>query len=140
MKVYDASGKILGRLSTTIAKDLLKGEFVHVVNCEGAMISGNPKFTVKHYKERRERGDPHHGPFFPKTPVGIFRRAVRGMLPRHKPRGRDAMRRLRVHVGFPKELKGERFSSVKGANASELRCKSMTIGDLALALGAKKRW
>ena len=140
MKVYDASGQILGRMSSIIAKDLLRGETVHVVNCEKAVISGDPESTKKHYLARRQRGDPHHGPFYPRTPMGIVRRAIRGMIPYHKPRGRDAFKRLRVWIGVPEELKNHKFIKLKVANANRLRCKSITVGELSLWLGTKKRW
>jgi len=140
MKVYDASGQILGRIATRIAKDLLSGENISVVNCEQAAISGDPKETERHYLERRWRGDPHHGPFYPRTPKGIVRRTIRGMIPFHKPKGREAFRRLRVYVGIPDELKGKELIKIKDADVNRLKCKHITVGDLSLALGCKKRW
>jgi len=140
MKIYDASGQILGRISTRIAKDLLKDENVMVINCEKAVISGEPKNTVRHYLERVWRGDPHHGPFFPRTPQGIFKKSVEGMLSSHKPRGREAIRRLRVHVGIPENFKIKGFMQLKDADVNKLKCKHISIGDLSIALGGKKRW
>ena len=140
MKVYDATGQILGRFATRIAKELVKGENVRIVNCEKAVISGNPKVTEKHYLERRQRGDPIHGPFYPRTPDGIVRRTIRGMLPSHKPMGREAFKRLRVYVGIPDELKKEKFIKIKEFDVNKLKCKHITVGDLSIALGAKKRW
>jgi len=140
MKVYDTSGQILGRIVTRIAKDLLSGENVSVVNCEKAAISGDPKVTEKHYLERRQRGDPHHGPHYPRTPQGIVKRTIRGMLPSHKPKGREALRRLRVYVGVPDELKNKEFIRLQDADVNKLRCKHITVGNLSLALGSKKRW
>ena len=58
MKIYDAKDQILGRMATRVAKDLLKGENIVIVNCENACISGNPKKTIEQYLERRRRGDP----------------------------------------------------------------------------------
>lgn len=140
MKVYDATGQILGRFSTRIAKELVKGETISIVNCEKAVISGNPKVTEKHYLERRQRGDPIHGPFYPRTPDGIVRRTVRGMLPYHKPRGREAFKRLKVHIGIPDELKNEKLINVKEFDVNKLKCKSISVEDLSVALGHKKRW
>ena len=140
MKIYDASGQILGRIATRIAKDLLKGETVHVINCEKAVIAGNPDYTKKIYLERTQRGDPHHGPFFPKTPKGIVRRTIRGMIPYKKPLGRKAFKRLKVWIGIPEELKGKEYIKLKDADVSKLRTKHITIGDLSVYLGAKKRW
>ena len=140
MKIYDATNQILGRFATRIAKELLKGENVGIVNCERAVISGDPKVTEKHYLERRQRGDPIHGPFYPRTPDGIVRRTIRGMLPSYKPRGRDAFRRLRVYVGIPDELKNEKSIKIKEFDVNKLKCKSICVGDLSIALGHKKRW
>ncbi len=140
MKVYDATGQIMGRFATRIAKELLTGENIGIVNCEKAVISGNPKTTEKHYFERRQRGDPIHGPFYPRTPDGIVRRTIRGMLPSHKPKGREAFRRLKVHIGIPEEFKKEKFIKIKEFDVNKLKCKSISVGDLSIALGAKKRW
>jgi large subunit ribosomal protein L13 len=96
MKVYDATGKVLGRLASVVAKEAIKGETVHVINCEKAIIVGNPEFMKSKYKQRIDRGDPHHGPFFPRTPTGIVKRAIRGMIDYKKPlgkRGYDEIRR-----------------------------------------------
>ena len=142
MIIYDADGHILGRLSTVIAKKLLGGERVAVVNAEKAVMSGSKRATVTHYSIRVKRGDPIKGPFFPRTPDGIFRRAVRGMLPTKKPKGKAAYKRLRVYIGIPAELKSkaDKFEKVKAADAAKLRTKSMPLGDLSVALGVKKRW
>lgn len=140
MKVYDATGMIIGRLSTRIAKDLLNGETIRVVNCEKSVISGNPIFTKKQYLERRQKGDRYHGPFFPRTPQGIVRRTIRGMVSHHKPRGREAFRKLRVYVGVPDEFKNKSFLRVEEADVNRLRCKHITVEDLSLYLGTKKRW
>jgi large subunit ribosomal protein L13 len=140
MKIYDASNQILGRIATSIAKDLLKGENVYVVNCEKAVISGTPKVTKEHYLHRLQRGDPHHGPFFPRTPQGIVKRTIRGMIPFSKIKGQEAFRRLRVYVGIPDDIKDKKFIRIEEADVNKLRCKHITVGDLSLALGHKKRW
>ena len=140
MKIYDASNQILGRIATNVAKDLLKGENVYVVNCEKAAISGNPKFTEEHYLHRVRRGDPHHGPFYPKTPQGIVKRTIRGMIPFSKMKGQEAFRRLRVFVGIPDDIKDKNFIRIEEADVNKLKCKHITVGDLSLALGHKKRW
>lgn len=142
MIIYDAEGQILGRLSSVIAKKLLDGEGVVVVNAEKAVVSGSKRATVSHYQIRVKRGDPIKGPFFPRTPDGMFRRAVRGMLPRKKARGQKAYKSLHVYIGIPTKLKSStgRFEKEKVADASKLRTKSMTLGELSIALGARKRW
>ena len=140
MKIYDASNQILGRISTAIAKDLLRNEKVIVINCEKAVISGEPKNVINRYLERVWKGDPHHGPFFPRTPQGIFKKSVGGMLSSHKPRGRESLRRLRVYVGTPEDFDIKNFIQLKDADVNKLKCKHITIGELSVALGNKKRW
>lgn len=142
MIIYDAENQILGRMCSVIAKQLLKGENVAVVNAERALISGRPRATIDHYHLRVKRGDPIKGPFFPRTPDGIFRRSVRGMVPWKKSKGRAAYKRLRVHIGVPDKLKskGCQFKKIEAADASKLKTKNITLGDLSVALGAKKRW
>ncbi len=139
MVVYDADNHVLGRMCTTIAKQLLDGEKVFVINAEKVVISGNPKVILDGYLQKIHRGE-QHGPYFPKQPEEIFRRTVRGMLPIDRTRGRTAFRNLRVFVGIPDELKGKQAETIKTADAKKLRCKSMKLGDLAFQIGAKKRW
>jgi len=141
MKVYDASNQILGRLSTVIAKQLLKGEKVFVVNCEKAVISGNPRYTTEKYSHKIfERGDVKRGPFFPRYPDGIFRRSVRGMLPWHRPKGRNAFKNLKVFISMPEEFKDKSLEKFERADASRLKTRYISLEKLSLALGAKKRW
>lgn len=140
MIIYDAENQILGRLSTRIAKQLLEGEKIIVVNAEKAVISGDPKVTLREYLQKIHRGDPKHGPFFPKQPDKILRRTVRGMLPWHKPKGRKAYKNLKVFIGIPEKLKDEKFENVESADVKKLKCKYMKLGDLSLALGSKRRW
>jgi len=142
MKIYDASNQILGRFCSVVAKELLKGERVVVVNAEKAVVAGRPRYTLEKYAHKYERGDPIHGPFFPKQPDRILRRTVRGMLPWDRARGRAAYKRLHVHVGVPDELKGSEnnFMKVEAADASKLKTKFITVGQIAMHIGAKKRW
>ena len=138
--IYDAENQILGRLCTVIAKKLLNGEDVIVVNAAKAVVSGKPSMKEKEYLIKLQRGDPYKGPFFPRTPDGIFRRAVRGMLPWHKSCGRKAYKRLRVFAGVPEKIGKEKMEKVKSADVSKLKSKSATLGEVAIAIGAKKRW
>jgi len=131
--IVDAEGAILGRLSSRVAKMLLKGEDIIIINAEKAVVSGNPKAVIKRFVERRERGYPSKGPFYPRYPDRILRRAVRGMLPYKKDRGRKAFKRLKVHINNPKNLKGEKISKT----SEQLRIKYITLEEISKELGAK---
>jgi len=113
--VIDASGHILGRLSSIIAKRLLNGERIVVVNAEKAVITGDESAVFERYKAKYDRGSKEKGPYFPKHPEKIFKRTVRGMLPWSSRRGREAYRRLRVFIGIPEELKDKKFEKVESA-------------------------
>ena len=138
MKIYDAENQILGRLSSVVAKELLNGEKIIIVNCERAVLSGSPKSKIKFYFQRVRRGDPIHGPFFPKRPNEILRRTVRGMLPWDRTRGREAFRNLKVYVGVPEEFKGKSLEKISVADAAKLKVKYMTLEELSTSLGASK--
>ena len=140
MIVYDADDQILGRLCSIIAKKLLQGENVTVVNAEKTVLSGNSKEKKEHYLGKISRGDVFKGPFFPRVPDQIFRRTVRGMLPWDKTRGREAYRKLKVFIGIPAGLEKAKFEKVSEADASRLKTKSMKLGELTMLIGAKKRW
>ncbi len=114
-KVIDASGHVLGRLASVIAKRLLNGEKIVVVNAEKAIITGDRDMVFKRYKEKYDRGSKEKGPYFPRHPEKIFKRTVRGMLPWKTKRGREAFRRLRVFMGVPRELEGKEFEKVEAA-------------------------
>src|SRR5208283_3118888 len=92
--VYDAKDKVLGRLASTVAKELLNGKKVAVVNAERAFITGTKKVIVKRYKVRlnlQEKENPEHSPYWPRRPDMLVRRIIRGMLPYHKnPSSRSA--------------------------------------------------
>jgi len=121
--IVDASNQVLGRLSSEVAKKLLNGEEITIINAEMAIITGNPKDIEENFMRKKKMGDPHHGPYYPKTPNGILRRSIRGMLPYKKPRGREAFKRLKVYVGNPNNLKGEKITKEK----NEIECKYLTL-------------
>lgn len=137
MPVIDADGLILGRLSTHVAKRLLNGEEISVVNAEKAIVSGNKVQLLKHYKHRRERGTRNHGPFFPRSADMILKRTVRGMLEHRKPSGRAAYRRLKVYVGVPKELRAEKAETLESAKKPQL-ARYTTLGAISKELGSTR--
>ena len=137
MELYiDADNQIAGRLASKVAKELLKGGYVYVVNAERAVISGNPAHVAEIYKGKRARGDPYHGPFYPRTPDRMLKRIVRNMLPYKKERGRVAFKRLKIFISVPENLKDKNFTRFKEAE-NRLQFKSMKLGDLSRQLGWK---
>lgn len=140
MIVIDAKDKIAGRLASVVAKLLLMGEEVVILNAEKAVVSGKKERVFKIFKEKRDRGDPYKGPFYPRYPDRILRRMIRGMLPYKKPKGREALKRLKIFIGIPEEYKDAKISDIKIKSAKDLTTNYVTLEEISLFLGAKKRW
>jgi len=134
MTVINAEDCIAGRIASYVAKRLLKGEEIMIVNAEKAIVSGNPKAVEKFFGEKIKRGDPYHGPFYPKPPERILRRIIRGMLPYHKSRGREAYRRLKVYRSVPEEMKGEEMETI-GKAKGKLEHKFVYLGNVSEKFG-----
>jgi large subunit ribosomal protein L13 len=134
----DATNQIAGRLSSKIAKLVLSGKRVVVVNAEKALISGNRTSVVNQWKERLElssRVNPIYGPIHPRRPDNILRRMVRGMVPRKKPKGATAMKRLRVYIGVPAGVDASKMTKFEETTATRPIPVYVTMGDLSKSLG-----
>ncbi|MFH1978063.1 MAG: 50S ribosomal protein L13 [Candidatus Aenigmatarchaeota archaeon] len=137
--IVDAADQILGRVGSRVVKEALKGVTVSIINSEKAVISGDPEHTIREYKVKVVRGDPYHGPFYPKSPERIVKRTVRGMLPYKKTQGMEAFKRIKAYISVPEEFVGKETVKLKHTE-NNLKDKYITLGDLSLKLGAKKIW
>lgn len=99
--IYDGSDAVFGRLASRVAKDLLKGNDVDLLNCEKIIISGDKKLLAKKILQKREMGSggSMKGPKYPRVADKLVKRMIRGMLPRDRAKGRDALRNLKVYIG-----------------------------------------
>ncbi len=137
--IIDATDLVLGRMASQAAKRALKGETVHIVNAEKAIISGTTKAAIRNrYMHLYHVGTYRKGPFLDRMPHRLVKRAVRGMLPYQKPNGRDALKRVQAHIGTPPELAGQPAESIDAARRSP-RGAIMTMGELSKSLGAPHR-
>ena len=106
--VVDGTDLVAGRLSSRVAKLLLMGKNVSIINCEKIMISGNRNAIIKEYKQYLKIAsiiNPKHGPFHPRRADTIMRKMIRGMLPKNKASGKNAFKRLRTYIGSPIQTK-----------------------------------
>jgi len=134
--VIDATGASAGRLGTYVAKRLLNGEEVHIVNAEKATISGTLEAVMERYNFKRDVGTTKTGPFYPRMPHLMMKRTVRGMLNYQElSTHRAAYKRLKCHIGVPDELAGKTI--VKEEKALSTAQRSVTFGEIATRLGAK---
>jgi len=132
--IIDAKGLILGRMASVVAKRLLNGEKIIIVNAGDAVISGNRLRIIREAHDFLQIGHPGKGPLHPRRPDTIVKRTIRGMLPYKKPRGREALKRLRVYIGVPEELKGISMETIPEADVKKLRGSYITVSELAQAI------
>jgi len=133
--IINAEGLIIGRMASIIAKRILNGEEITIVNAEKAVVSGKKKSRVMEAKEFLEVGAPRRGPFHYKRPDRIVRRTVRGMVPYKQPKGKQAYKRLKVFIGIPAELKDQKMETLADARAEKLTCPYFTVGEFAKEIG-----
>jgi large subunit ribosomal protein L13 len=135
--IVNADGLTLGRMASVIAKKLLNGEKVIVVNAEKAVLSGKRKSKVAEAKEFLEVGSPGRGPFHYRQPDRILRKTVRGMLPFKQSKGKMAYNRLKVFIGVPEALQSQQMITLEEAQAAKLKGPYFTLGELAKEIGWK---
>lgn len=111
--VVDASGKVLGRLATQIAKYLRgkhkpeytphadAGDYIVVINASEVKVTGNKEQDKVYYRHSGYPGGLKETTFeklLAKDPTQIIEIAVKGMLPKN-PLGRAMLRKLKVYSG-----------------------------------------
>merc|ERR1711881_371475 len=102
--VIDAQDHLAGRLCATVAKELLRGNNVVIVRCEGIFITGNyyrNKLIMLEKMHHRTATNPKDGPFHHRAPSMMIKRMIRGMLPNKTGRGQAAHKRLQCFDGCP---------------------------------------
>lgn len=140
MMIVNANENVAGRLASKVAKAIIKGEKVTVINAQDLVIVGNKesileKFTVK--VDARVLSNPHFGPKYDRVPSKMFRRMVRNMLPTKKQAKVRIIKQLRVFNGAAKGIDSKEaivFEDIKFNHRNNY----MTLKDLALLLGG--RW
>jgi large subunit ribosomal protein L13 len=98
--VYDGTNTIFGRLASTVAKEVLKGNSVDIINCEEIIVSGDKKLFAKKIltKGQMGRGGSMKGPNYPRVADRLVKRMIRGMLPRDRMKGQNAYRQLKCYI------------------------------------------
>ena len=136
MIVYNAKGHIAGRIAAKVAKSLLAGDEVAVLNTKDAILSGELQAAVDRMNARRkqqDKRDPEKSPKFPRVPYMMFKRMVRGMLPKKTQRGRDALHRLKAYDADAPGI--DEKGAITVPSAMKKLDKSTTLGALCEAFG-----
>jgi len=136
--VINGDGMLLGRLASIVAQRVLGGEEIAIVNAEKAIISGSRARVLSNDQHKRSRGSTGWGPFLPRRPDHLMKRTIRGMLPYKRPRGVEAMRRIKCYVGIPMEFSGNEMEVPEEAHMNRLNnVQYVTLGAVCTFLGAK---
>ena len=136
--IVDVKGLLMGRIATFIAKKALEEEEIIVINCKDVVLSGGPKAIISHYKKKLELGNARWGPFYIRNSAMLFKKAVRGMLPWHNTRGREAYKRIKCYATSPKDLKGKPITIEEFHISKHKSPKHITLGEVSKHLGGKR--
>lgn len=131
--VFDATGKILGRLASEIAKVLRgkhkatyttfedAGDGVIVINAEKVKVTGNKEVQKIYRYHTGAMSGMREIPMNvirAKKPEYLIEKAVRGMVPRSR-LGRQQVKRLKVFAGAEHNLHAQQPIVVNTTNAKE---------------------
>ena len=137
--VVDATDHIAGRLASNVAKLLIKGNRVSVVNCEKIMMSGTRSNQIQEYREFLEINsiiNYKHGPKHYRRPDTVMAKMIRQMLPfDRKPSGKAAHQRLRTYIGSPKEIKTLEKIQFEKAKIRKTPSNYTVLGELCRVIG-----
>ena len=78
---------------------------------------------------------PKHGPFHPRRPDTMMERMIRGMLPRKKPSGLAAHKRLRTHIGVPDSVRSLKKIRIPKAQIRRAAPRYTSMADLGRTIG-----
>jgi len=116
--IINAKVAIFGRLCSFVAKKVLEGNEIIIVNCDKAIITGNKKNIIQKYATlRASGGHSQKRPKYTRIPSYMVKRGIRGMLPNHrKGIGKQALSRIRCYNKLPEEYKDQKMKNIQGAN------------------------
>lgn len=137
--LVNAEGLIVGRMCSKVAKLLLDGQEVIILNAEKAVFSGKRKSKVAEAHLFLEVGAPERGPFHYRRPDRFLRKTVRGMLPFKQPKGKNAYKRLKAYMGVPAEFKDQQMITFAEASSATLKGPHFTLAELASEIGWRNR-
>ncbi|MDH5811957.1 MAG: 50S ribosomal protein L13 [Candidatus Methanomethylicaceae archaeon] len=134
----DGTDLRLGRMATKVAKHLINGDRVVIVNVEKVVISGTRASALSKYARwmnlRTYKNPEKVGPKQHRGPDRLVHSAIKNMLPK-SPSGKEALKRLKVYIGVPEELKSAKFQQFDDAHVKYLRGPYVRIEEISKSLG-----
>jgi large subunit ribosomal protein L13 len=134
----DGSRLRLGRVASSVAKQLINGNSVVIVNVEKIVVSGSRDSVTSQYerwmklrtfKNPEDVGSKQH-----RGPDRLTFSAVKDMLPK-SPTGKSFLKHLKVYLGVPDELSSKSFQKIEDADVKYLRGPYMSLMELSKSLG-----
>ena len=113
--LIDGKDLVLGRLGSNVAKRLLMGERIKIVNCREVVLLGKKKYLVERYKNKLSNKVIKQGPYYSRSPADMVKRAFRNMLPYKNQRGAEALKRLTCYNSVPSILLNTETTTVETA-------------------------
>jgi large subunit ribosomal protein L13 len=126
----DGTDLILGRVASYVAKLVILGKKVALLNCNKLIITGSKQIVIDSYKDVMENVKGRHkGPFYPRKAENLVRETIAGMLPKTD-RGRAILKNIEVYRDVPKEYAGHKMVSLEDFKKSANVTKFVTVGEL----------
>lgn len=141
MKTVDYSNLVLGRAASKTAKLLLNGESITIVHAEKAVVRGTRSGILEKFQRRenlRSKGNPEKkGAKISRMPDKIVRFSIKHMIPYGHGKGQQALKRLRIHMGLPKQMEGVALEQWKELENQEKK-NFLTVQQISEAIGLRK--
>jgi len=147
--IIDAAGHRLGRIASRVAKMLLQGKKIVIVNAKDVVITGNKSAILERYNRLIRRtwysSLSKVQVWFPRRSDRILWYTIARMLPRKKPKGREALKRLRVYSGTPesyanvKKIKIEDALHKSEVSRSGKIIRAYRLVEIAKLIGSKEK-
>lgn|SRR3989338_1942889 len=136
MITIDGENLIMGRVLSRIAKYVLLGEEVSLVNCEKMMISGAKNVILIRQRFLADlKGKPNRGRFYYSGPSDFVKRCLWGMLPKNN-RGKLAYARVRCYTNIPEQFKNGKHETYQADHISKLpNMKYTAVADVCKEMG-----
>ncbi len=139
--VIDAEGQILGRLATNVVRLLKEGKKVDVVNVEKVILSGPKNRVLASYTLMfgvKTLFNPYTNSVIrPRSPERIFKRTIRGMLPKGQ-KGIRMLKMVKAYIGVPEHLADKEKVKPSTSDGARLKGKFVTLYEVSKSLGWKE--
>ncbi|KRH91984.1 60S ribosomal protein L13a, partial [Pseudoloma neurophilia] len=141
--IINAQDHVAGKLATFVAKNILEGQKVTVVNAEYLVLTGPIKRSIgkfNDYLNKRRLINPSIGHKHHRSPSMFLQRIIRRMVPKKIIKGQKALKLLTIYESCPDELAHKKWMVCPRAqlkNTSDPIRKSFYIKELLTKFGWK---